>query len=102
MDQKTENNKKQNNKSNIKDALKHLEQASLSSLILSISSSAIVQMGLEPSMQDKKDLKIAQLNIDLLEILKDKTEGRRTEPESQLLDHCIKDLKLQFVKVQSQ
>ena len=89
-----------NNANNLDNSLKNLEKASLSTLILSISSSALVHLGLEPSMKDKKDLKIAQFNIDLLEVLKEKTEGQRTEQESQLLDHCIKDLKLNFVKAQ--
>ena len=92
-------NTKQNT-DNLDSSLKNLEQASLSTLILSISSSALVHLGLEPSMKDKKDLKIAQFNIDLLEVLKEKTEGQRTDQESQLLDHCIKDLKINFVKVQ--
>ena len=89
-----------NNADNLDNSLKNLEKASLSTLILSISSSALVHLGLEPSMKDKKDLKMAQFNIDLLEVLKEKTEGRRTDQESQLLDHCIKDLKLNFVKAQ--
>ena len=88
------------NANNLDSSLKSLEKASLSTLILSISSSALVHLGLEPSMKDKKDFKIAQFNIDLLEVLKEKTEGQRTDQESQLLDHCIKDLKLNFVKVQ--
>ena len=91
---------KNQNTNNLDSSLKNLEQASLSTLILSISSSALVHLGLEPSMKDKKDLKIAQFNIDLLEVLKEKTEGQRTDQESQLLDHCIKDLKINFVKIQ--
>ena len=93
-------NDQKHNSNNLDNSLKNLEKASLSTLILSISSSALVHLGLEPSMKDKKDLKIAQFNIDLLEVLKEKTEGQRTDQESQLLDHCIKDLKLNFVKVQ--
>ena len=73
-----------NNANNLDNSLKNLEKASLSTLILSISSSALVHLGLEPSMKDKKDLKIAQFNIDLLEVLKEKTEGQRTNQESQL------------------
>ena len=79
--------------------LKELEQASLSTLILSLSSSALIHMGLEPKMKDKKDLRIAQFNIDMLEVLQEKTSQHRSEQESQLLEHCIKDLKLNFIKV---
>ena len=79
-------------------ALKALEKASLSTLILSLSSSALIQMGLEPSMKDKKNLKMAQFNIDMLEVLKDKTQGQRDESETKLLEHCISDLKMHYVK----
>ena len=84
------------------EALKNLDNPSLSHLIISISSSSIVHMGLEPSMKDQKDLKIAQFNIGLLEVLKEKTEGHRTEQETLLLDSYIKDLKLNFIEVSKQ
>ncbi len=83
-----------------KEFLKHLEKASLSNLILSISSSALIYMGLEPKMKDKKDVRMARFNIDMLEILQEKTQNNRTENESQLLEHCISDLKINFIKVQ--
>lgn len=83
----------------LKEALGDLENPSLSHLIISLSSSAIVHMGLEPSMKDQKDLKIAQFNIALLEVLKKKTENNRTEQESSLLDSYIKDLKMSFIEV---
>ena len=78
-----------------------LESASISTLIVSISSSALVCMGLEPSMKDKKNLKMAQFNIDLLESLQEKTKNNLTESESQLLSHCLQDLKMNFIKVKS-
>lgn len=83
-----------------KELLKHLEKASLSNLILSISSSALIYMGLEPKMKEKKDILMAKFNIDMLEILKEKTQNNCTESETQLLDHCITDLKMNFIKVQ--
>jgi len=83
-----------------KEFLKQLEKASLSNLILSISSSALIYMGLEPKMKDKKDLRMAGFNIDMLEVLKEKTRNNLTENESQLLDHCISDLKINFIKEQ--
>jgi len=85
--------------SNDKEFLKHLETASFSNLILSLSSSALIYMGLEPKMEGKKDLRMAGFNIDMLEVLKEKTKNNLTENESQLLDHCISDLKINFVKV---
>ena len=79
---------------------KHLEKANLSTLILSISSTALVYMGLEPTMKDKKNLKLAQFNIDLLDVLKSKTENNLTKDETELLGKCIQDLKLAFIEAQ--
>lgn len=81
------------------ESLKALEKASLSTLILSLSSSALIHMGLEPKMKNKKNLKIAQFNIDMLEVLKEKTKAHRSDNESKLLDHCINDLKSNYIKV---
>ena len=82
------------------DLSKHLEKANLSTLVLSISSTALVYMGLEPTMKDKKNLKLAQFNIDLLDVLKNKTENNLTKDETELLDKCIQDLKLAFIEAQ--
>ena len=83
------------------ESLKDLEKASLSTLILSISSSALIHMGLEPKMKDKKNLPIARFNIDMLEVLKEKTKGHLTDSETKLLDHCVNDLKINYVKADS-
>lgn len=85
-------------KSKNKDSLNDLEKASFSTLVLSISSSAIIHMGLDPASKEKKDLRIAQFNIDLLEVLKDKTKGNRTDAETKLIDQCLQDLRMHFIQ----
>ncbi len=97
MNQDDQNLKKQN-----EELSKHLEQASLSTLVLSISSTALVYMGLEPQMKEKKNLKLVQFNIDLLDVLKNKTESHRTADETELINKCTQDLKLAFIEAQKQ
>jgi hypothetical protein len=46
---------------------------------------------------EEKDLDGARHMIGILEMLKDKTEGRRTEDESRILDGILYDLRLGFV-----
>ena len=74
-------------------------QPSFSSLVMSMAASTIIKMGLEPSSQEEKDLDTARFNIDLLEILQEKTKNNLTEEESKLLEDCLKDLKLHFIQL---
>ncbi len=41
----------------------------------------------------------ARYAIDLLELLKEKTEGHRSPTESQLLDEILYDLRMRYVQV---
>ena len=69
-----------------------------SNLILSIASSALLKMGLDPEGKEEKDRNIARYNIDLLSLLKEKTKNNLTEKEMKLLNSCIQDLQLKFVQ----
>ena len=69
-----------------------------SSLVVSIASAALVKMGLDPQSKEEKNMKIARYNIDLLILLKTKTANNLTGEESKLLDACISDLQIEFVK----
>ena len=63
-------------------------QASFSTLVLSIGSSAALSLGLTPNTETgkiEKDLPMARFNIDLLKILQEKTKNNITEEEDQLL-----------------
>jgi hypothetical protein len=76
-------------------------EASLSVLIMSIASSAVMAMGLAPDHtgQISKDKNMARFNIDLLLVLQQKTKGNLTSDEVQFLDNLINDLQLKFVSV---
>ncbi|WP_413560427.1 DUF1844 domain-containing protein [Bdellovibrio sp. HCB209] len=77
-------------------------EASLSVLIMSLASAAIMAMGLAPDPQTgqtSKDKNMARFNIDLLVILQQKTKGNLTADESQFLDNLINDLQMKFVSI---
>ncbi len=78
-------------------------EASLSTLILSIGSSAAIALGIENNPQTGKmeqNIPVAQFNIDLLIQLHEKTKGNLTEDEKQLLEKIIADLQLKFIEAQ--
>ena len=68
----------------------------LSTFFLSIASAAHLGLG----AKGKTDLQLAQQNIELLELLKEKTNGNRTEEEERLLDHLLFETRMKFVEVQ--
>lgn len=77
-------------------------EASLSTLVLSIASSAAMALGLAPhpvSGKTEKDPNLARFNIDLLAMLADKTKGNRTEDEDRFLNSVLNDLKMKFVEL---
>jgi len=79
-------------------------EANFSTLIISIASSAAMSMGLAPNPQTQKtekDLKMAQFNIDLLNLLKEKTQNNLTKDEEMFIKHVISDLQLKFVQAKN-
>jgi hypothetical protein len=76
-------------------------EASLSTLILSIASSAAMSMGLAPnpvSGKVEKDLNLARFNIDLLTMLNEKTKNNRTPDEDRFISTILQDLKMKFIQ----
>ena len=70
-------------------------------LILSLTSTAIFQMGLAPNPatnKTEKNIVAAKQTIDILEILQEKTKGNLDAEESKLLNHCVHDLKMNYLK----
>lgn len=70
-------------------------------LVVSLTTTAMLQMGLVPNpatQKVEKNLPAARQTIDILEILKDKTQGNLKPDEAQLLDRCLHDLKMSFVQ----
>jgi hypothetical protein len=70
-------------------------------LVLSLSTTAMLQMGLlagPGQEQPEKDTEGAKQTIDILQILKDKTAGNLSEEEAQLLEASLFDLKMWYLK----
>ncbi|MEE4311436.1 MAG: DUF1844 domain-containing protein [candidate division KSB1 bacterium] len=70
-------------------------------LILSFHGAAMQQMGkLENAAagNSNKDIAQAQLSIDMIEMIKLKTEGNRTEEETTLLERTLRELRLTYVE----
>ena len=70
-------------------------------LVVSLTTTAMLQMGLVPNpatQKVEKNLPAARQTIDILEILKDKTQGNLKPEETRLLDRCLHDLKISFVQ----
>lgn len=75
--------------------------ASLSTLVLSLASSAAMSMGLAPdpaSGKTEKDLNMARFNIDLLTMLEEKTKNNRTPDEEKFISTILQDLKMKFIQ----
>jgi hypothetical protein len=66
-------------------------------LLVSLATQAGYLMSPEPGSGASPDLPGARAVIGLLEILKDKTEGRRTEDEERVLDGLLYELRMAFV-----
>ena len=83
----------------------HLEQdapINFTALIFSFSTSALISMGEMPnpeSNSSEKDFHLAKHNIDILDMLKEKTKGNLNEEEEVLLTKVLYDLKLKYCKL---
>jgi predicted metal-dependent hydrolase len=70
------------------------------SLIMTFQTAAMQQMGkLKNPISDKieRDLQQAQLSIDILDMLEEKTCGNLSEDETKLLKGILQELKLNYV-----
>jgi hypothetical protein len=70
-----------------------LPKLDLTTFFLSVSQAAMQSMG-----EENRDLEMARHNIDLLELMQEKTRGNRTSEEDQLLTHLLFQLRMSFVK----
>lgn len=78
-----------------------LPEMSFATLVLSLSTSALLHLGVPPEPSDSApaevNLPLARQTIDILEILREKTRGNLDESESRLLEQILHDLRLRFV-----
>jgi hypothetical protein len=81
-----------------------LPEVNFASFIFSLSTSAMYHFGDFPdpvTKEGKRNLPAAKQTIDILSILKTKTEGNLDENEKQLLDGILYELRMRFVKEMS-
>jgi hypothetical protein len=69
-----------------------------STLIFSLSRLCLMDMGYMSEELHEVNFKSAQNNIDILNMLKDKTQNNLTEEEDKLLQSIIYDLQLKYVE----
>jgi hypothetical protein len=78
-----------------------LPEVNFNSLIFSLSSSALLNIGdiADPHTGEKrKDIPMAKYSIDIIAMLKDKTKGNLSDEEQKFLDNILADLRLRYVK----
>ena len=81
-----------------------LPEINFINFLFSISTSALIQLGEieDPiSQQSVKNLPLAKQTIDLIGMLKEKTEGNLTPDEAKLIENILFDLRMRYVKATS-
>jgi len=79
----------------------NLPPLDFTSFILSLSSSVLMHLGVVENPVTKKtekELPVARQTIDLIELLKDKTDGNLTEEEGKLMDNVLHELRMLYIK----
>lgn len=81
---------------------KQIPKIDLTTFFLSISSAAYMGLGITPAGSDQGqiDLELARQNIDLLELMQEKTQGNRTPEEEKLLQQLLFEIRMRFVETQ--
>ena len=79
----------------------------LTTFILSVSSAAYFALGVQRAAAesheaklDDVNLEMAKQNIDLLELIFEKTQGNRTPDEDRLISQLLFETRMKFVEVQ--
>jgi hypothetical protein len=78
-----------------------LPEVDFNFFILSLSSSAMMQMGVIPNPVTKKkekNMEVAKQTIDIISILEKKTKGNLTQEEEQFLSAILYDLRMKFIE----
>lgn len=79
----------------------HLPKINFSTFILSLNSSALVQLGLieDPASGKKeKNLPLAKQTIDIIGMLDEKTKGNLTDDEQRMIRTLLYDLRMMYVR----
>ncbi|MGZ3693507.1 MAG: DUF1844 domain-containing protein [Bdellovibrionota bacterium] len=70
--------------------------------VLSVASAAMMGLGLAPRPETNKhevDLELARQNIDLLQMIKQKTLNNLTPDEDKLLERVLYEVQMKFLEV---
>jgi len=87
------------------EARQPLPELDFNSLILSLSSSAKMHLGLlanPMTEQTEKNLPLAKQTIDIIAMLQKKTTGNLSDEESKFLEAILYDLRMNFVEISKQ
>ncbi|MBN1788173.1 MAG: DUF1844 domain-containing protein [Sedimentisphaerales bacterium] len=82
-------------------AAEPLPTGNFSALISMLATQALFAMGLitlEKDKQPQKDLRLAKFQIDMIEMLEEKTKGNLTDQETNLLTDTLGQLRMAFVE----
>ena len=72
--------------------------------VMSIASAGFVGLGLAPNPGTEKteiNLELARHNIDLLDLMKEKTKGNLSAEESRLLEQMLYEMRMRFVEARA-
>jgi hypothetical protein len=76
--------------------MKEIPKIDLTTFFLSISSAAFMGLGTGAEI----NLELAKQNIDLLELMQEKTRGNRSPEEERLLEQLLFETRMRFVEIQ--
>ncbi len=79
-------------------------EVTFSTLVISIGSSALISLGEAPiddSGKKEVNLDMAQLNIGLLTLLREKTKNNLDEEEEKFLNSMIKSLQVKYLELKA-
>lgn len=78
-----------------------LPEIDFTNFLLSLSTSALIQLGEIPDPVTKesgRELRLAKQTIDLIGMLQGKTKGNLTTEEEKLIEYILYDLRIRYVK----
>ena len=79
-----------------------LPEGNFAALISMLATQALFAMGLlqiKGQEERKPDLELAKYNIDMLQVLEDKTKGNFTKEEEAVLSNTLSELRMGYVKI---
>jgi hypothetical protein len=76
------------------------QQALFMQLVIMFQQAAWAHLGKVPNPMTEKierDLEQARMSIDMLDMIKARTQGHLSDDENNLLDHALRELKLNYI-----